>query len=269
MRSEKNPCPRMTKPLVSLVMAVVVVLFSTSALAMKPALKNMRVTADTSEQETTAAPAAVPAAAPPVTAPSSELEQHAERERRALGISVDRRYRLSKRWQNEFGIFGGDYLGDEWLNTWDAGAHYYLHFNNTFAVGASYFFSRIRANTESDFGQSLATKNQHAADAELMISNDCAFRAGKTIIECDLYLTLGMGMIQINRQWKPMGLVGGGMKVYLPVPWLAVRFDVNSPIHPTPKPGGNSFNADIAFNLGLSFLVPQRKPAEQERPLWK
>lgn len=205
--------------------------------------------------------------APAVTAPSSVIEHRAEEEKAHLRSRVlDRQHRFSKRLQSELGIFGGDYLGDEWLNTWDAGAHYYLHLNNTFAVGASYAYSRIRANADSSFGANLRTKNMHLLDAEMQISNDCAFRAGKSIIECDLYFTLGGGAIWINRQWKPMGLLGGGMKIYFDPPWVALRLDVNTPMHPTPKPGGDVFTADVMFNAGVSFLFPVRK-LEREEPL--
>jgi len=172
---------------------------------------------------------------------------------------LERSQRYSKKWQSEIGVFGGDYLGDEWLNTWDAGAHYYLHLNRTFAIGASYAYSRIRADADSSFGKSLTTKDQHIVDAELMISNECALRAGKSIIDCELFMTLGGGVTQINGQWKWLALIGGGMKVFFPPPWIALRFDVNSPIHPTPKPGGNSINADIMFNLGVSFFFPTRR----------
>ena len=177
-----------------------------------------------------------------------------------MGIakSLDRRYRYPRRLQSELSVFGGNYLGDEWLNTWDAGARYYLHINEVFAVGTSYTFSEMRVSADSSFGKSLTSKMTHLADAEVMIGNDCAFRAGKSVIDCDLFATLGVGGMWINRSWQPLGIIGGGMKIYLPVPWLAIRFDVDSVLHPTPKPEGDSFNADVMFNFGVSFLFPNR-----------
>lgn len=177
---------------------------------------------------------------------------------------LDRRYRFHKQWQSELGLLGGDYIGDAWLNTWDVGARYYLHLNNTFAIGAAYLYSPIRADSTSTFGQSLRTKHTHLIDGELRISNEAAFRAGDSIIECDLYLTLGGGAIYINRVWKPLALIGGGIKVYTPAPWFAVTFDVNSYLHPTPKPGGSSFNADMVINAGVAFLFPVRRVEVQE-----
>ncbi|MFH1874927.1 MAG: hypothetical protein ABH859_07070 [Pseudomonadota bacterium] len=179
-----------------------------------------------------------------------------------LHKSVDHGYRLSKKLQSEFGIFGGDFLGDETHNSWMAGGRYFLHLNNTFAVGATYTYTPIITDMSSTFGTSLRTKKQHIIDAEVMISNDAAFRAGDAIIECDLYFALGVGVFRINQRNMPMGMIGGGMKIYTGWPWLAFRVDVNSYLHPTPNPTGDTFNADIGMMGGVSFLFPKRKPKE-------
>ena len=182
----------------------------------------------------------------------------------ALHDALDREYRYSKRFQSEFGVFGGDYLGDEWYNTWDVGARYYLHLNNSIAVGAEYFYSPIRADASGDFGGSLTTDTTHTITAAMIYSNGAAFRAGSSVVECDLMLTVGGGTMQINRQWQWMAMIGGGLKVYTPAPWFAVRFDVNSYMHPTPKPGGNSFNADMVLHFGASFLFPTKEIASEK-----
>lgn len=234
-RAEKR---RLKFVLVSLLCVLSTVCLSLDALAMR-------------------APRRAPA---PVAEESTAAPEPAAGNPQSMGERIfDRGQLYSKKWVHELGVYGGDYLGDEWLNTWDAGARYYLHINRTFAVGANYTYSRIRAGSESAFGRSLTTKNQHIADAELLISNDCAFRAGKTIIDCDLFMTIGVGATRINEQWKWLALIGGGIRIYFPPPWVALRFDVNSPIHPTPKPGGDSINADVMFNLGVSFFFPTRR----------
>jgi hypothetical protein len=78
-------------------------------------------------------------------------------------------------------------------------------------------------------------------------------------MNCDLFATIGGGSIQINDIWKYLIVVGGGIRVYTPIPWLAIRFDINSYMHPTPGPGGSGFNADMVMNLGMSFMIPPRK----------
>lgn len=165
-----------------------------------------------------------------------------------------------RKYQSEFGIFGGDYLGDEWYNNWDVGARYYFNINKTFGFGVEYQYNPIRYDRSGDFGRGLVTDQSHTIFGAMTVANTAAFKSGNSIIDCDLYLTLGGGSIQINRLWEYMIMIGGGIKVYMPMRWMAVRFDVNSYMHPTPKPGGDAFNADLAINAGVSFFVqPNRK----------
>jgi hypothetical protein len=187
-----------------------------------------------------------------------KAEEKSEKPIPSLCEALEQRHPHHKNFQSEFSIFGGDYLGDEWLNTWNAGGKYYMHLSNMFAVGAEYFYSQIRANGNTTFGQSLKTNDSNTLDVQLMIANDTAFLSGRSIIDCDLFLTLGVGSMEINDIWEWTAIVGGGLKIYTGIPWFAVRFDVNSYLHPTPKPTGDSFNADITMTLGVSFLLPSR-----------
>ncbi len=214
------------------------------------------------------------AAVPTGESPSKDAAQNAEVKERSDAEAIkseirdklyDRRYRFSKRHQSEISIFGGDYLGDEWLNNWDVGARYYFHLNNAFALGAEYMYNPIRADDSGVFGQSLKTEFAQTVTAQLMYSNDAAFRSStKSVLEADLILTVGGGAMEINRVWEWVAVIGGGIKVYTPVPWFAVRFDVNSYMHPTPKPTGDAFNADLVMNVGFSFLFPKR-PVEEPK----
>jgi hypothetical protein len=181
-----------------------------------------------------------------------------------LHQALDRRYRFQKRFQNELGFRGGAYLGNQTQTSWIAGGYYYFHLNNTFAVGGAYNYSPIEADSNSTFGQSLTNKNMHLMSAELMISNDAAFRAGKSIVECDLYFTLGAGSIWINRHYEPMGVIGGGMKIYTGWPWLVPRIDINTYIHPTPNNSGTTYDGDVATLIGLSFVFPEKKVEDIE-----
>ena len=170
-----------------------------------------------------------------------------------------------RKYQSEFGIFGGDFLGDEWYNNWDVGARYYFNFSKTLGIGVEYQYNPIRADSSGDFGRSLTTDDSHTLFGGITVANTAAFTAGKSIIPCDFYLTLGGGSMQINKDWEWLAVVGGGLKVYMPVRWMAVRFDVNTYMHPTPKPGGDAFNADLAINAGVSFLIqPNMRKIKEE-----
>ncbi len=177
---------------------------------------------------------------------------------------VTDRHRPHKKFLSELTLFGGDYLGDEWHNTYDVGGMYTLHFNETFGASAAFTYSELDYDGTGNFGRSVVDDNMYMGHGALIVNNDCAFRAGKTTIECDLFMTIGGGAIRINRIWEWMIVVGGGMRVYTPLDWFAIRFDVNSYLHPTPNPTGNTFDSDIAMNLGLSFIIPIKK---QEREM--
>jgi len=166
--------------------------------------------------------------------------------------------RPDKRFLSEFTLLGGNYLGDEWQNTWDIGGYYSLYFNTTFGIGGGYLYSPMRFDGSSTFGLSITKKAVHVVHGELIINNDCSIWAGDTRIQCDLYFLLGGGKIQINRMWKPLAVAGGGMHIFTPIPWFAIRIDVLSLMHPTPNPIEDTFNADISTTLGLSFFVPMK-----------
>ncbi|HPW45970.1 MAG TPA: hypothetical protein PKU96_06340 [bacterium] len=179
--------------------------------------------------------------------------------RHDLGESLKLKIQPSKKNMNELTFFGGNYLGDKWGNSWDIGGMYTFYFNDTFGVAANYAYSKIYGDSSDIFESNLANDNVHSVFGAVILNNDAAFRAGKSIIQCDLFATLGGGSIQINNIWKYLLVIGGGIRVYTPIPWFAVRFDVNSYMHPTPGIGGSAFNADILMNLGFSVMLPPRK----------
>jgi hypothetical protein len=75
----------------------------------------------------------------------------------------------------------------------------------------------------------------------------------------DFYFTLGVGAMQINRMWEPVGVIGGGARFYFPVPWIAFRLDINSYIHMTPLGGRSDLSGDVSMGGAVSFIFPNRK----------
>ena len=178
---------------------------------------------------------------------------------RRFGPSWDGREDYSDRYQSEFVIKGGDYLGENWKNTYYIGGAYYFHFNEIVAVGGQYIYSPIVVDKDTPFYRSLTTSDTHIATAQCMLNTPAAFRVGDTIFNMDFYFNLGVGAMQINRQWEVTGVIGGGAKFYFPVPWIAFRLDINSYLHNTPMATRDNFSGDVALGGGISFLFPTKR----------
>ncbi len=183
---------------------------------------------------------------------------------RAIPPVLDREYRHRKRHQVELVPFGGTYLGASIKKSWIIGFRGYFHLTDMFALGASYGYQWTAVDTLHASAPELQDRHTHFMNAELAISNDVAMRIGSSLIELDLYATLGAGAVQLDGHWDALGVIGGGLKAYTGVPWLAVRVDVNNYLHRVRKPSGDTVDMDVSFALGLSFLVPP-DPSPLER----
>lgn len=183
---------------------------------------------------------------------------------KAIPPILDPQYRHRKTHQLEGVTFGGTYLGASVKKSWIVGARLLFHLNNMFAVGGSYGYQWTAVNSLSANGPPLTDRHTQFLDAELAISNDVAMRLGSRLVEMDLYLTLGAGAIRLDNQWDLLGVVGGGVKVYLGLPWLALRIDVNTYLHSVDHPTGASVDGDISLALGLCLLFPP-DPSPLER----
>jgi len=175
-----------------------------------------------------------------------------------FGPSWDGREDYSDNLLHEFSIIGGNFLGENWKNTYYIGSQYLFHLDDTFAFGAQYMYSPIVVDKDTPFYASLQTEDVHIATALCQLNTPAAFRAGKRIFNMDFYFTLGVGGMQINRQWEPVGIIGGGSRFYFPVPWLAFRLDINSYIHMTPLGNRSDLSADVSMGGTISFIFPNR-----------
>jgi outer membrane beta-barrel protein len=182
---------------------------------------------------------------------------------RAIPPILDAAYRHRKRHQVELALSGGTYLSAPLKKSWIVGARAHFHLNNMFALGAGYGFSRHAVNV-LDSGTVLSEHNAHYLTGEGALSTDVALRFGRTLVEMDLYMTLGAGARQLNGGWGPLGLIGGGVKFYTGLSWLAVRIDVNNYLHAVQLVGGSQTTVDVSFALGVAFLLPPN-PSPLER----
>jgi hypothetical protein len=165
---------------------------------------------------------------------------------RAVPPVLDPAYRHRRKLQVEVESYGGSLLGTTVGSTWIAGLRAGLHLGGPWAVQADYGVSRSP--------DAAIDRTVHVLTGSVMIANDVAMRIGRHLVEMDLYLTLGAGAMRLDATWRPAGRVGGGLKIYTGLSWLAIRVDVDTYLHPVP----GSFNGDLSVTAGLSFLFPPR-----------
>jgi hypothetical protein len=178
----------------------------------------------------------------------------------AIPPVLDPEMRHRKTNQLELAIFGGTYTGPSLKKSWITGGRGYFHLSNMFAVGGSYGYSHHAVNQYAGPGTQLEQRNTHYLTAEGAMSTDVAMRMGRSLIEMDLYMTLGAGARQLNGDWGPLGMIGGGVKFYTGLSWLAVRIDVNNYLHRV----GDAVDMDISFSGNVAFLFPST-PSPFER----
>jgi hypothetical protein len=169
---------------------------------------------------------------------------------------LDPELRPQKKGRFEFSPYGGSLLGANMQKTFVAGARAYGHIDNMFAVGVKYAYSRLFSSGLDRLGGAGVNPNVHIIDAEVLISTDIAMRWGTTAVVLDLFGTLGVGALNLNDRWDPMGVVGGGIRVHVGVSWLAPRVDLECYLHPTRRPSGTVFDVDVALIAGLSIMLP-------------
>lgn len=91
-------------------------------------------------------------------------------------------------------------------------------------------------------------------------------RLGKRdALAMDLFGELGAGAAHIAGDWRTLGVIGGGVRIYPRAPWISIRVDALTYLHNTARQGADAaFDTDVAFTLGMVFLLPQR-PSPRRR----
>lgn len=122
-------------------------------------------------------------------------------------------------------------------------------------VGAAYGFSRGIGGLDTVRGRFV-----HLVHGHLELPLVAGLRMGKgNALEMDLFGELGAGALYIATDWRALGVIGGGVRIYPRVPWLSIRVDALTYLHNTARRDADAaFDTDIAFTVGVALLLPQR-----------
>jgi hypothetical protein len=186
----------------------------------------------------------------------ASLAQAEEKSPKPLALDEDRRSAFSTR--NEVFVYSGFYFGKTLDNSFVVGTEYLFRITHVWALGPSFTYTKAETANSVQLSQPGFFKSDHiyTTDLAVMIAMPAAFAAGDSVVQANLYSILGVGAIGINDAWHPHGFIGGGMKIFPGLDWMAIRVDIRTGLHPINTPSGEKFDQNLSLMVGLSFLIP-------------
>lgn len=156
--------------------------------------------------------------------------------------------------QVAFDVLGGSLTGRAVGQSFIAGGRVTYFPIRQIGIGAAYGYSLGIGGLDT-----VRDRSVHIVHGQLELPMISALRVGRSkVVQMDLFGEAGAGAMHIARVWQAMGAIGGGVRLYPRVPWLAIRIDALTYLHDTRRASGAAFDTDIAFTLGLTFLLPNR-----------
>jgi len=174
---------------------------------------------------------------------------------------LDAAMRHRKGAQLDMQMFGGRLTGSSIGDAYLLGGRLQFWMLRILAIGATAGYGQL--GDDHDFGEDRQTAIVPVL-GHLELSNDAALRLGSTWLEVDLFARLGAGAWMLLDRWGPAGVVGGGIRMYFGLSWLALRIDVANHIHESRRPQGAQVDFDTLFSWGLVFFLPP-DPSPRER----
>ncbi len=171
-------------------------------------------------------------------------------------LDYERRHAVDHRF--EMSPYVGDYFGDKLNHSFIAGADFTYNFTHMFGIVGNFSWSQASVDRTSALGAIFRQKNEWIWDGGIIINMPAVFRSRKSLVECDLYTTIGAGVVNINGAGRVGGFLGGGMKIRPHVSWFAIRVDIRDYFTSLNNPGGSDFENDLTVRIGPTFLLPPR-----------
>lgn len=182
-------------------------------------------------------------------------EKHPESSSEIIPSALDFKTRKNAPRLIEFTPFGGTYRGSYLNYSFVTGGRLAFRVSDRFQVGVLFNYSRIQYDPQSNFAESgIRTRNEYISNAFMTYNIAALERPFKKIKEIDLFATVGIGDLNINNKNRVAGLIGVGMKSFTSIPWLAIRFEVNSYLYSFPRFNHSKFAGDFTSTVGPSFL---------------
>ncbi|PIR26040.1 MAG: hypothetical protein COV43_03380 [Deltaproteobacteria bacterium CG11_big_fil_rev_8_21_14_0_20_42_23] len=151
--------------------------------------------------------------------------------------------------------FVGDYLGDKFSHSFHTGAHFDYRITPAISVGSEFGWSQIQYDASSKFGSLITNDHLYSFQGNITFNIPAAFLSKKTVIESEIFTSLGGGILRINSSNRPSGFLGGGIKIYFPrCSWLGLRASVRNYFSTVQTTSGTKFSSDLSFSVGPMFL---------------
>jgi hypothetical protein len=153
--------------------------------------------------------------------------------------------------------FGGSLIGGSIGHSYVAGARVTYFPIRQLGIGAAYGNSYVF----SDRGLlPLDNRTVHYIHGRLELPIASALRLGRRhTVQMDLFGEGGAGAVYLGERWEPLGAVGGGVRIYPRIAWLAITVNVLTYLHYTKQELRKVFDGDVAFTLGLALVLPRRR----------
>lgn len=172
---------------------------------------------------------------------------------------LDFKTRQATRRLIELEPFGGEYLGNYLHNSYVVGGRLGFRVSEAITLAAEFNYTGVRYDGGSEFGKSSPSSREWIGAFTFNYAFPILQRTGKAIQEADLTTTVGLGNLHIDGKERLVGVVGGGLKLFTALPWLALRFDAMTYLYSLPRANDSKFADDWTFTVGPSFLfVPRR-----------
>ena|GEM_PF-4291613 len=145
------------------------------------------------------------------------------------------------------------YSGDAMRANLLGGFSYTYHLNRTWWIGADF----LGGQTKVDRGAGINVRNSKkyiGTDVAGYFNLPAILGEPKNGFRADLYTSLGLGNLWLDRETEFFGFLGGGLLIHLPSSFFAFRFDLKGLFFNLKNSAGENLNADTALSLGPSFI---------------